>query len=325
MSIKISIIIPVFQVAEYLDKCVQSVAEQTYHNLEIILVDDGSKDDCPLLCDAWAQKDARIKVIHKINGGLSDARNAGMAVATGDWISFVDSDDWIGTQMIEKMLSCALQEQSDIVACSIMLVYDDDSSKNHMLDNCCNMTLDHLQAQKALLEEKEIKQPACGKLYRTSTIQGLKFPVGTYHEDVFWSYHAIGNAQKVSIIDYVGYFYRQRSGSIMNSAFSLKRLDALEAICERYEYIQLNSPSLAKIALIKIWEQCIYFGQMALLHLSKNEQKYVFDKLTAILSKYSIYKSDYANKSFTQRQWISLARFSLKFSCMFRNCLHIGQ
>ena len=325
MPIKVSIIIPVYQVVDYLDQCVQSVMEQTYHDLEIILVDDGSKDDCPLLCDTWAQKDARIRVIHKANGGLSDARNAGMAVATGDWISFVDGDDWIAAEMIEKMLSCALQEQSDIVACSIMLAYDDDSSKNHMLGHCCNMMFDRLQAQKALLEEKEIKQPACGKLYRKLTIQGLNFPVGRIHEDVFWSYRAIGNAQQVSIIDYVGYFYRQRSGSIMNSTFSLKRLDALEAVCERYEYMQLIFPSLAKIALIKIWEQCIYFGQMTLLHQSKNDQKYVFDKLDAVLSKYSISSVDYADKSFFQRQGINLARFSLKFTCILRNWLHIGQ
>ena len=103
----ISVIVPVYKVEPYLDKCVRSIVEQTYQNLEIILVDDGSPDNCGAICDAWAEKDSRIKVIHKENGGLSDARNAGMDVATGQWIAFVDSDDWIAEEMYESLLNAA--------------------------------------------------------------------------------------------------------------------------------------------------------------------------------------------------------------------------
>ena len=101
----ISVIVPIYGVEAYLDKCVQSVASQTYTDLEIILVDDGSPDGCPAMCDAWAKKDRRITVVHKPNGGLSDARNSGLNVAKGDYISFVDSDDWIAPTMLESMLS----------------------------------------------------------------------------------------------------------------------------------------------------------------------------------------------------------------------------
>ena len=324
MSIKVSIIIPVYQVADYLDQCVQSVVEQTYTCLEIILVDDGSTDASPGICDAWARKDSRIKVIHKANGGLSDARNAGLDVANGDWITFVDSDDWIALQMVEKMLNIALQDKSDIVACGIMLAFEDDSNKNHLMSLGQNLTLDCLHAQRALLEEKEIKQPACGKLYRKETIQGLHFPFGKYHEDVFWSYRAIGKANQVSIIDYVGYYYRQRGGSIMNSSFSLKRLDALEAICERYDYMKLYFPSLAKTALVRIWGQCIYFGQMAMVHSSGDVQKHVFDKLLDAMKSHPISFQDYAEEHFAQRLWLSIARVSLKLTCTLKNWMHVG-
>ena len=105
---KISVIVPVYKVEKYLDKCVESIVNQTYKNLEIILVDDGSPDNCPAMCDEWAEKDERIRVIHKENGGLADARNAGMDIATGDYIGFVDSDDWIEPNMYEVLLKNAL-------------------------------------------------------------------------------------------------------------------------------------------------------------------------------------------------------------------------
>ena len=111
---KISVIVPVYKVEKYLDKCVESIVNQTYKNLEIILVDDGSPDNCPAMCDEWAEKDERIRVIHKENGGLADARNAGMDIATGDYIGFVDSDDWIEPNMYEVLLKNALKYDADI-------------------------------------------------------------------------------------------------------------------------------------------------------------------------------------------------------------------
>ena len=113
---KISVIVPVYKVEPYLDKCVSSIVNQTYTNLEIILVDDGSPDSCPTMCDAWAEKDSRIRVIHKPNGGLSDARNAGIVVATGELMAFVDSDDWIASDMYEHLYQRLTEDDSDIAA-----------------------------------------------------------------------------------------------------------------------------------------------------------------------------------------------------------------
>ena len=118
----ISVIVPVYKVEKYLDKCVQSIVNQTCKNLEIILVDDGSPDNCGAMCEAWAEKDSRIKVIHKENGGLSDARNAGLAVATGDWVAFVDSDDWVAEEMFARLLNAAKNHQADISACNVQFV-----------------------------------------------------------------------------------------------------------------------------------------------------------------------------------------------------------
>lgn len=114
---KISIIVPVFNIDYYLNKCIQSIVDQTYINLEIIIIDDGSYDNSPFICDEWAQKDNRIIVIHKENGGLSDARNTGLEIASGEYIGFVDGDDWIAPEMIEKLLKAILNDKSDIAAC----------------------------------------------------------------------------------------------------------------------------------------------------------------------------------------------------------------
>ena len=121
----ISVIVPIYHVEQYLTRCVESLVNQTYSNFEIILVDDGSPDNCPKMCDDWAKKNSRIKVIHKENGGLSDARNAGMQIANGDVISFIDSDDWIDPKFFEVMLNVMQDDESDIVSCGVKWVDED--------------------------------------------------------------------------------------------------------------------------------------------------------------------------------------------------------
>ena len=125
---KISVIIPIYKAEKFLDKCIGSVVGQTYENLEIILVDDGSPDNCPAICDSWAEKDRRIKVVHKENGGLSSARNAGLDVVTGEYFGFIDSDDWIEKDFFEFLITNALKENADISRCGLYLDYEDDDS-----------------------------------------------------------------------------------------------------------------------------------------------------------------------------------------------------
>ena len=268
----ISVIVPVFKVEHYLDRCVESIVNQTYKNLEIILVDDGSPDNCPAMCDAWAMKDPRVRVIHKGNGGLSDARNAGLMVAEGELIGFVDSDDWIDPGMYQCLYDDIIRTGSDIATCGVQLVWENDIPSK-MLTSSSNRVLNTTEAMQAIIQETYLKQPVWYKLYRRDTIRDVLFPVGKCHEDVFWSYQVIGNAKRVSVNNLSYYFYWQRSGSIMGENFSLRRLDALEAKMDRQKYIEKKFPMLSTIAQTDLYQSCIYLQQMVLQHLTGSERK----------------------------------------------------
>lgn len=319
----ISIIVPVYKVEAYLERCVSSLVGQSYTNLEILLVDDGSPDKCPMMCDAWAEKDSRIRVIHKQNGGLSDARNAGLAAATGDLIAFVDSDDWIAPEMMERLLHAIQEDDSDIAACTVKMVWDD-GTPEQILTVQTNRVLSREQAQAALLRETLLKQPVWYKLYRRPIVDGIPFAVGKQHEDVFWSYQAVGKAERVSLIDYPGYYYRQRAESIMGARYSLKRLDAVEACEERYAYLADKFPQLERPARMKILTSCLYHGQLALRYLDRTERKRAFRVLTAARKRYHFPHRDYANYKFSRRVWLDLARISLKLTCALRNLCGVG-
>ena len=320
----ISVIVPVYKVEQYLDKCVESIVNQTYRNLEIILVDDGSPDNCPAMCDGWAKRDYRIKVIHKANGGLSDARNAGIAVASGEFIGFVDSDDWITPDMYQHLHDLMAADHSDIAACGVEMVWEDGSpSRSLTKSGCC--VLNQEEAMRAIIEESWLKQPVWCKLYETALIRDIPFPVDKYHEDVFWSYQAVAKAQKVSVSDKVGYYYFQRGGSIMGEGYSLKRLDAIEAYCRRIEFVRQEYPALEKEAIVSLWASCIYNGQMALRFLHQREEKRrVFSYLQKQIKQYPITRADYRSKKLTLRIWFSMAKVSVRGVCVTRNYLNIG-
>ncbi len=319
----ISVIVPVYKVENYLDRCVKSIIDQTYSNLEIILVDDGSPDKCPAMCDAWAEVDDRIRVIHKKNGGLSDARNKGIYAAIGEYIAFIDSDDWIAPEMIENLLTVMQRDKSQIAACTVEIVWED-STPSELLTVQQNTVLDRLDAQRELLRERCLKQPVWYKLYKRETIEGILFKVGKQHEDVFWSYQVIGRAEKISITDYIGYYYFQHSGSIMGRGYSLKRLDALEAYEKRFAYISENFPELQKEAKIAIINACIYHGQMAMIYLPKEEQKQAFTLLNQIKKRYPIFLYDCYYLKTSHRLWILGSQISLGIICRIKNLLGVG-
>ena len=320
---QISVIIPVYNVELYLERCVQSVTSQTYQDLEIILVDDGSTDKSPSLCDAWIKKDSRIKVIHKQNGGLSDARNAGMAAASGTYFAFVDSDDWIAPEMLEKLLAAMHHDQSDIAACSVRMVWEE-GRPSRMLTVSTNCVLNRQEAQRALLEENLLKHPVWYKLYKREVIQDIPFEKGKYHEDVFWSYQVMGNAERISLIDYIGYYYAQRSDSIMGAAYSLKRLDAIEAHERWYGYIKDQFPELQAEACVHLWEKCIYHGQMILQFLSRDEMEKGFAMINQIVQKHHLKWSDFSAKPVKRKIWLVMAKISLKLTCRIKNAVGVG-
>ena len=317
---KISVIVPVYKVEPYLDKCVSSIVNQTYKNLEIILVDDGSPDNCPAMCDAWAEKDSRIRVMHKTNGGLSDARNAGMAVATGKLMAFVDSDDWIVPDMYEYLYQRLTEDNNDIAACGVQMVWEDKTpSRTLTREGSC--VLNQEEAMRTIIEESWLKQPVWYKLYKTELVRDILFPVGKYHEDVFWSYQAVGRAQRVSVSDHIGYYYLQRGGSIMGEGYSLKRLDAVEAKIQRCAYIQERFPALSPLAVKDLWLTCIYHGQLALRNLDEKAVAQAMAFLQSVLKSNPVAADGCTWK---ERIWLRMARLDLQMTCRLRTCLHIG-
>ena len=235
----------------------------------------------------------------------------------------MDSDDWIAPEMYERLKKALDNDQSDIAACTVEMVWKD-GTPDSILTVRENCVLERIEAQLALMKETKLKQPVWYKLYRKSVVAGIPFEKGKLHEDVYWSYQVVGNAKRVSVIDYVGYFYWQRSGSIMGNNYSLKRLDSIEAIERRYKYIAREFPELEKTAKRSIIENCIYHGQMALKYLSKEEQEQAFKYLNEVKDRYPLKKEDYSEEKYTHRMWIDIAKKSLLRACRIRNRLGVG-
>ena len=316
----ISVIVPVYKVEAYLDRCVQSIVDQTYRNLEIILVDDGSPDCCGAMCDAWAEKDSRIKVIHKANGGLSDARNVGMAIATGEYLAFVDSDDYLAPEMYQLLYDRMHLDGSDIAACGVELVFED-GTPSRMLTKGGGCVLNRKEAMAAIVDESWLKQPVWYKLYKTKLVRDIPFPVGKYHEDVFWSYRAVARAQKVSVFDTPCYFYLQHDGSIMGEGYSLKRLDAIEAKAQRLSFLENGFPEIAQKARKDLAFSCMYHGQLVLKHLEEPEKQQALEQLKNIFGKTPL---ELKGLSVTHKCWLVLAKCSFEICCKVRNLLKIG-
>lgn len=237
----ISVIVPIYKVEQYLDRCVRSIVDQSYENLEIILVDDGSPDNCGAMCDAWAKKDSRIRVIHKLNGGLSDARNAGVRVCNGEYVVFADSDDYLAAEMIGELYRATLVHDAKLAICRVCCVDDRGNATGEA--DALRMPRECLSAEELLpmfyQAAGQFYIVAWNKLYHRSLLNEEVFPVGKWHEDEFIAAQIIWAAKRIALVDYEGYCYiTKRSGSIMASNDDLRHLDALEALLIRYRFYQ---------------------------------------------------------------------------------------
>ncbi len=240
----VSVIIPVYNVEKYLDKCVESVLNQTYNNLEIILVDDGSTDNCPGKCDEWANKDKRIKVIHKQNGGASDAKNVGLDNMTGEILMFLDADDYLTLDTIEILLNLMIKHNAD-VSCGTYIKVDENYSplsKSNDKELICVYENDN--KFDFLIEHGIECVVAWGKLYRKNVFNKLKYPFGKINEDEFVVHQYIERAEKIVYINKPIYFYLQRKTSTMGNGFSKKSLEAFEALKERIDFFKSKNVSL---------------------------------------------------------------------------------
>ena len=349
----ISIIVPIYKVEEYLARCVDSVLAQTFRDFELILVDDGSPDGCPGICDAYAAADPRIHVIHKENGGLSDARNAGLLIAKGDFIAFIDSDDWVAPDFLEVLYETLAREGADIVECDVVKTNGREEntadaggeiaaadaggaggagpaeagareagappSPKKDLISCGPQEAIH-----SLIRDGIFRQTVWNKLYRRSVLDGVLFPKGRLNEDEFWTYKVFARASLIVKISRPLYYYFQRPGSIMGASFSIRRLDALDAKIERQVLLDEKFPALSALGRRSIAGTCIFLAQMSLLNLKGDELRAARKKTEEAFKAFRPAKEDLKDLSFKSALWLRLARVSFWGTVRLKNLLKKG-
>lgn len=235
----ISVIVPVYRVEAYLKACVASIQAQTYQNIEIILVDDGSPDNCPRICDELAAGDSRIRVIHQENGGLSSARNTGIQAATGEYIALLDSDDLWTPLFLSRLYEALSAHGCDMAVCLFRRFEDDPPLQ--VPDKVTPQVLTREEAFECLFNQRiENMVVAPNKLYRRSLFQTVRYPLGQLHEDEAVIHHVIGACSSIVWVEEAHYLYRTTHNSITTSRFNLRRLDEMKAKEDRIAYFESN-------------------------------------------------------------------------------------
>jgi len=323
----ITIIVPVYNAEEFLDICVQSIVEQTHKELEIILVDDGSTDKSPLICDEWAKRDSRVKVIHQSNEGGGKARNAALCVATGNYIGFVDSDDYISPEMYEHLLSL-MDDDVDLAECSFVETKDNDAFSS--IDKAASEEIELYSTKEAMCEhikDSRFRQIIWNKLYKRGIVQDVPFVEKKGIDDEYWTYRVIGNAKKLLCTSAILYAYRQQASSVMHNLNIGKRtISAIDAKVARHRYLQEKMPSLVPESLRSIWFSCLYYGQLVLKYKDdvpeiKNTKSFIQETIKQFPIRFEFLK----NKRLSEKIWLSLLKISFWNTCRIRNALNIGQ
>lgn len=267
----ISVIVPVYNVEKYLENCVDSIIKQTYKNIEIILVDDGSSDNSGNLCDNFMENDSRIKVYHKKNGGLSDARNYGIKKANGSYITFIDSDDTIDNDYIEYLFSLIEKYHVDLSICTYSVITDD--KKISYIDEDIEVKLDKITALKELLCENKFSVSACAKIYKKELFYNIEFPKGKLCEDNGTTYKLIEKCDYVAYGSKSKYNYYKRSNSIMTSSFNERKFDLIDLVDNMKDELEIKYPELHDVILKKQILARFSILRQIVLSDYKNEEK----------------------------------------------------
>lgn len=254
---KVSVIIPVYNVEKYLHRCVESVIKQTYKELEIILVDDGSKDNSGLLCDQLAEKDDRIVALHKENGGLSSARNTGNKVASGEYILYLDSDDYLARDCVKKALTMCKKTGAQIAIMQMMYISEETNDEISTSEKEFLKVLSAEEAIEASLYQRLYSCCAPAKLFHREIINGIEFPVGRVSEDLATCHLFLSKANKVAYTNAIGYYYRQHGNSIMH-VFNPKRMDALEWALDIEKFCNAKFPKIREAAICRTFNVAIH-------------------------------------------------------------------
>ncbi len=295
----ISVIVPVYNVEPYLERCVESIRNQSYKNLEIILVDDGSPDNCGKMCDEFAEKDSRIRTVHRKNGGQSAARNSGLSIAKGDYIGFVDSDDYIEEDMYEVLFGALKSTSAQMAVCDYRVVNESGAYSGKKSFSGRVSVYEGDSAYDIIIPT--LNNSVWNKLYKKECIKGLTFPEGQIHgEDFIFVLESLKNVERIAVADEGKYYYLQRSDSITGKVFSEKKLDEIKSKDRILEIIGESFPSYTDIA--KKW--CFKARMNVIRAILKNgfEKRYC----EAVTECKAYVKSNFANvkKSLSGKEYI---------------------
>lgn len=309
---KVSVIIPVYNVAGYFPRCMQSVAAQTYSDYEVVLVDDGSTDGCEDLCDQYAAEYMFVKTVHQSNQGLSVARNHGVEVAKGEYICFIDSDDYVSADYIEKLMTAMELYQADMAVIKMRSVSDKDEVPITYRDSKKDCRLmDTETAMTEMLYSKLFGVSACAKLYRKELLEKYPYPVGVYYEDLGTTYKIMGECRIIVFIDSVGYFYVRRKGSIQHSRWQGKHMYGIRALQEQQLYVKEHFPGAVNAAKCKSVISLLEF--MDLLRGHSKEDKKLFRQFRKEIMRLAFSGGVLADRNVTRNTKIKVGIVSMGY------------
>lgn len=323
----LSVIVPVYNVEKYITQCIESISRQTYQNLEILIVVDGATDNSGKICDELSLKDNRIQVIYRENGGLSAARNTGLLHATGNYITFVDGDDWIEPDMYETMMKYAAEQKADLVACRYKCIYTD-----HVEDDSTGQVTVYNQRYEMLtqcLEEEEcflIQNAAWNKLYSREVLGDEKFPEGKWYEDVVFSAKILSRVRRGVYIDTAFYNYvRERQGSIMNAGITERIFtDQIPAFLEKEEYLKtLDSQEPLRAFQYNFYKKMLILYRQLFKHENKQLRRYAKGIITIIRSRKNTF-SAVSKVSIAKKSDIIKLRIFVLSPTLFRVVMQIN-
>jgi len=275
----ISIVVPIYNMEAYLRQCLDSLYVQIDNTMEVILVNDGSTDASPQICMEYVEQYSETILINKENGGLADARNAGMNVATGEYTYFIDSDDWLAPNAIRTLYNYAIEQHCEVVQGGFYYAFENHLEYDNRWkidENTHPFTLTKHEAMKELVKQQYIKNFAWGKLYKTDLIRQIPFRVGVNLEDAFWQHRVIDKAERYGVVSQPLYYYRQRPDSI-SASLSFGHLNLMQGHEERLLFFQEHYPDLVLPMAASLWRQSLGFHEMA-QHTPNNEVREAFEE-----------------------------------------------
>ena len=252
---EISIIVPVYNIELYVGRCLKSIITQSFSNFEVIVIDDGSTDSTGKICDEYMGIDSRIKVVHKEHKGVSAARNEGLKMSQGKYLSFVDGDDWLDKDMYKKLYALILETHSDIAISNLGREVNGkiiNKQQKYFIKE-----MDNVEAMRQIFKGELYRFSLCNKLFKKSCFKNIEFPQGRIHEDLTTTYKVFGNCDKAVYVNYIGYIYVKRENSILTSPYNENRLDLFISWDEIFAYIEENYPQIDELVIESYAYGCI--------------------------------------------------------------------